>query len=116
MGTTRKLFEFFRGLLEFDERSSYNRAMETKSLAKKDATEEQRREAARLMGSARTEAKIAAAVRNLAARSPDALGGRPLKRLAEIERRCGAGEALEGHAWDCPRGQAIKRRRKAGKL
>ena len=87
-----------------------------KSPAEKDATPDARSEAARLMGRARTDAKIAAVMRNLAARPEDKKGGRPQKPLAEIPCRCEAGDALEGHRWNCPRGQAIKRRRKAGKL
>ena len=85
-------------------------------LAKKDTTEEARREAARAMGSARTPAKAEAARRNgfkpgnQAARN----GGRKPKQLAEIPCKCEAGEALEGHKWDCPKGQAIKRRQADG--
>lgn len=77
----------------------------------KGATMEERRAAAAAMGSARTPAKMAASRRNgiLGADS----GGRPPKPLNEIECRCGAGDALTGHKWDCPRGQAIKRRMKA---
>jgi hypothetical protein len=86
------------------------------SLAAKDATEEQRREAARLMGSARTPEKIQKALQNLAARPADKLGGRKPKALAEIPCTCEAGDSREGHRWNCPRGQAIKRRQKAGEL
>jgi hypothetical protein len=70
---------------------------------------EARREAARLMGSVRTPAKGKnSAINGLK-------GGRPRKPLSAIECRCGAGESLEGHRWNCPRGQAIKRRnQKAG--
>ena len=84
------------------------------SPAAKQASPEARREAARLMGSARTEAKREAAKRNGPINGLK--GGRPLKRLEEIECRCEAGDALDGHRWDCPRGQAIKRRQKAGSL
>ena len=84
------------------------------SPANKQASPEARKEAARLMGSARTPAKTEAAKRN----SPinGLKGGRPQKPLAEIPCRCEAGEALDGHRWNCPRGQAIKRRQKAGRL
>ncbi len=43
-------------------------------------------------------------------------GGRPFKPLAEIPCSCAAGDALEGHKTYCLRGQAIRRRQKAGKL
>jgi len=86
------------------------------SLAAKDAPPEARSEAARLMGQVRTQRKIEAAMANLAKRTEDEKGGRPPKQLVEIECRCAAGEALDGHQWDCPRGQAIKRRKKAGLL
>ncbi len=81
------------------------------SLATKSATENERRAAAAAMGSARTPAKSEASRRNgiLGAMS----GGRPQKPLSAIECRCGAGDALTGHKWNCPRGQAIKRRQKA---
>jgi hypothetical protein len=84
------------------------------SPADKQASPEARKEAARLMGSARTPAKTEAAKRN--APINGLKGGRPQKPLAEIPCRCEAGDALEGHRWNCPRGQAIKRRQKAGKL
>ncbi len=87
-----------------------------KSPAQKDAPPAARSEAARLMGRARTEAKITSSLRNLDARPEDKKGGRPQKPLAEIPCRCEAGAALTGHRWDCPRGQAVKRRQKAGKL
>jgi len=81
-----------------------------------------RREAARLMGSARTPAKAEAAKRN--ANSPGRKanpGGRPLKPLLEIPCTCRDGDpavvaGLEGHKTYCLRGQAIRRRQKAGKL
>ena len=76
-----------------------------------------RREAARLMGSARTPAKAAAAKRNANGPGRKANpGGRPLKALADIPCTCGRGDALEGHPTTCLRGLAIRRRRKAGKL
>jgi hypothetical protein len=66
------------------------------------------------MGSARTPAKADASRRNglLGAEK----GGRPIKPLSAIACTCEAGEALSGHRWNCPRGQAIKRRQKAGNL
>lgn len=84
------------------------------ALAAADADEEQRREAARMMGRARSEAKAEAARRN--SLLSIGKGGRPTKPLSEIACKCGVGDALEGHKWDCPRGQAIKRRKKAGDL
>jgi hypothetical protein len=75
-----------------------------------------RREAARLMGSARTPAKAEAARRNANGPGRKANpGGRPLKPLAEIPCSCGAGDSME-HKTYCLRGQAIRRRQKAGKL
>jgi hypothetical protein len=74
-------------------------------------------EAGRLLGSITTPKKREASRQNiLAAKARGKVGGRPTKPLTEIPCRCEAGEALEGHRWDCPRGQAIKRRRKAGTL
>ena len=43
------------------------------------------------------------------------LGGRPLKNLADIPCSCGGGDSLE-HKTYCLRGQAIRRRQKAGTL
>jgi len=84
------------------------------TLAGNDSSPEERRQAAAMMGRARTPAKVEAARRNgLLAIGK---GGRPIKPLFLIECRCEAGEAMDGHRWDCPRGQAIKRRRKAGTL
>lgn len=96
------------------ESSTTTTAMPATSPAAKDASAEERRAAAALMGRARTPAKIAASRRNALLGAEK--GGRPLKPLADIECACGVGDALEGHNWACPRGQAIKRRRKAGKL
>ena len=81
-------------------------------LAAKDATPEERRAAAALMGSARTPAKMAAVEKARAARSPEQLGGVKPRSLQSIPCTCDAGEALEGHRWNCARGQAIKRRTK----
>lgn len=88
--------------------------MEKPRLAAKDATDEERRRAAALMGSARTPAKMAAVEKARAARTPDQLGGRAPVPLSEIRCTCAAGDAVDGHHWKCPRGQAVKRRRAAG--
>lgn len=81
-------------------------------LAKHDATEEERREAARAMGRAKTPAKAAAARANgFKAGDPRTKsGGRSPVALDSIPCDCEAGSSLEGHRWNCPRGQAIKRR------
>lgn len=84
------------------------------SPASKSVSDEARREAARLMGRARTPAKIEKARIN--APINGLKGGRPTKPLSEIPCKCGAGDALDGHTWDCLRGQAIKRRKKTGTL
>jgi len=84
----------------------------TGTLAGKDSTPEERSEAARAMGRARTERKRAAAQR--VAPINGLKGGRPKKKLADVECRCDAGLSLEGHRWNCPRGIWIKRRQKAG--
>ncbi len=91
-----------------------NRETITTSPASKSATTEERRKAAAAMGSARTEAKAAASRRNGLKNALKA--GRPVKPLSEIRCTCDAGESMTGHRWNCPRGQAIKRRQKAGKL
>lgn len=80
------------------------------SPASKDASAEARREAARIMGQSRSEAKLAALRRN--APINGLKGGRPRKDISEIPCKCCAGDATEGHKWDCPRGQALKRRAK----
>lgn len=85
------------------------------ALASKEATEEARREAARLMGSIKTEKKARASRANGFKPGNPGSPGRARKRLTEIPCSCGAGEALEGHKWDCMRGQAIKRRTKQGR-
>lgn len=77
-------------------------------------SEADRKAAAALMGSVSTERKAAAARANGAKSKPGP--GQPPKSLEELACTCGAGMALEGHKWDCPRGQAIKRRAKAGTL
>jgi hypothetical protein len=69
--------------------------------------EEARREAARLMGASRSEAKARAVREN------GKLGGGQFKRLAEIPCICGGGDSLE-HKSTCPRGRTIRRRRKLG--
>jgi len=76
-----------------------------------------RREAARLLGSARTPAKAEAAKRNANGPGRKANpGGRPMQPLSALTCTCGRGEALEGHPTTCPRGRAIRRRQKAGNL
>ena len=84
----------------------------TASLRGGDA--EARRQAARVMGSARTEAK-AAAVRQNGRKAPPGPGRRP-RPLSSYDCTCGRGESLEGHPTTCPRGLVIWRRRKAGTL
>lgn len=78
------------------------------TLAGRTSSDEARREAARIMGSARTPKKLEAARRNAPINGKK--GGRPRKLLSEIPCSCPAGDALEGHRWNCLRGQAIKRR------
>lgn len=76
---------------------------------------EERREAARLMGRVSSEAKAAAARENgLLSRSE----GRPPAPLTDYECTCGGGDTMtpEAHKTTCPRGRAIRRRAKAGKL
>lgn len=68
------------------------------------------REYMRRIGSKKTASKAESSRRN------GELGGREPLPLADIPCACGAGDALTGHRWDCPRGQAIKRRQKTGKL
>lgn len=63
-----------------------------------------RSEAARLMGSVRSERKAEAARRN-AQRA-----GRRVLPLSDIHCNCGAGSKIEGHKSTCMRGRAIKRR------
>ena len=60
-------------------------------------------EAARVMGSTRTERKAQAA------RSNGRKGGRPVKPLSQIACTCGA-QADDVHTARCARGQAYKRR------
>jgi hypothetical protein len=71
-------------------------------------------EAGRALGRISTPKKAEAARRN--GLLANGAGGRPQKPLAEIPCTCAAAEALDGHRWNCPRGQAVKRRRKAGTL
>jgi hypothetical protein len=63
-------------------------------------------EAARIMGSVRTEKKAGSSREN------GKLGGRPLKRLEDIPCNCGS-EGLE-HKSTCPRGRTIRQRRRKG--
>ncbi len=41
---------------------------------------------------------------------------RGTRTMTAITCTCGRGDALEGHPTTCPRGRAIRRRQKAGKL
>ena len=66
-------------------------------------------EAAAAMGRVSSPKKAAAAREN------GKKGGGPRKPLSEFRCTCGRGEALEGHPTTCPRGLAIRRRRKAGR-
>lgn len=85
------------------------------TLRRTTTPEEARREAARLLGSIRTERKAAASRAN-GFKPGHAFGaGRKPVPLLEIPCTCAAGEALEGHHWKCPRGQAVKRRIAAGR-
>jgi len=68
--------------------------------------------AGRALGSIKTPKKAEASRRN--GLMANGAGGRPLKSLGEIACTCGAGDALEGHKTYCLRGQAIRRRHKAG--
>jgi len=61
-------------------------------------------EAARALGSVRSEKKRASAVRNGALRR---------KPLSEFPCTCGRGDAEEGHPTTCPRGRVIWRRKRA---
>ena len=86
------------------------------TLKRGDAPPDALSEAARQMGRTRSERKAATSRENAARRMPEQMPGRTPKPLAEIPCRCDAGGAMVGHRWDCPRGQAIKRREKAGAL
>jgi hypothetical protein len=67
-------------------------------------------EAARIMGSIKSERKAKAARKN-AERA-----GRPAKPLAEFHCNCGAGDtAFTGHKSLCPRGRKIRRLQEQGK-
>jgi hypothetical protein len=73
-------------------------------------------EAGRFLGSIRTERKAEASRANiLAAKAAGKVGGRPQKPLRDYACTCGAGDTIEGHKSTCPRGNAIWRRRRAGK-
>lgn len=85
------------------------------ALASKDASAEARKEAARLMGSIKTERKAASSRANGFKQGNPGSPGRSRKPLSEIPCSCTAGDALEGHKWDCMKGQAIKRRTKQGR-
>lgn len=89
------------------------------ALASKDVDEEARREAARLMGSIRTEKKAAASRANgfKPGNKAGKNGGRPWKPISEVECNCTGGDSIEAssHTWRCPRGQSIRRRIKEGR-
>jgi hypothetical protein len=76
-------------------------------------TGKQKLAAAVALGSIRTEAKALASRENGKKAAPGP--GLSPKPLLSISCTCVAGKALEGHKWDCPRGQAIKRRLKEGR-
>lgn len=80
-----------------------------------DVSAEEKKAAAALMGSIRTPKKANSSRGNLAKRPPEKLGGLKPTPLSVLSCTCAAGEALEGHKWSCPRGQAIKRRIKEGR-
>lgn len=73
-----------------------------------------RSEAARLLGSIRTEKKIAATAE--VGRRYGNRDGRPRKSLSEVECTCTAGPDAphESHKSYCLRGQAVKRRQAKG--
>ena len=77
-----------------------------KDLRSTGTSAEARREAARLLGRARSEAKARAVREN------GKLGGGQFKRLEDIPCNCG-GEGFD-HKSTCPRGRTIRRRRKLG--
>ena len=68
---------------------------------------EERAEAARVMGQARTERKLAAVSTNIEGVR------KPFKPLSYYPCTCGKGTAPD-HPTTCPRGLAIRRRQKAG--
>jgi hypothetical protein len=70
-------------------------------------TDEEIRRTLSYVGSIKTPKKSAASAEN------GRLGGRPQKPLSEIPCTCGRGDSMEGHPTTCPRGLAIRRRRKA---
>jgi hypothetical protein len=100
--------------METTEKTETNRPI---TPLKSAVTEEDKRVAASVLGSVRTEKKRAATQENMRLLRERGLAWvKPLTPLSEIRCTCDAGESLEGHRWDCPRGQAIKRRRKEGRL
>jgi len=80
-------------------------------MAENQPTPEEIRRALGVIGSIKTEKKAEASRAN-----GRLYGGRPPRPLAEIPCTCGRGDALEGHPTTCPRGRALRRRQKAGKL
>lgn len=95
------------------------------TLASKDASEDARKEAARLMGSVKTEKKAEASRRNgfKPGHPGHKNGGRRMTPLGEIPCSCEGGDTTElwsvetgtGHKWSCKRAQAIKRRAAEGR-
>jgi hypothetical protein len=86
---------------------------------------EAKSQAAAVLGRIRTEKKAAAARRNgFKPGNAHGVGPAPML-LSEIEccikvgkaagAPCPGGDALTGHHWSCPRGQAIQRRQKSGR-
>lgn len=76
-------------------------------------TGEKKLAAAVALGSRKSDRKAAASRENGKRASPGP--GSPPKQLLEIRCTCAAGELLENHRWDCPRGQVLKRRIKEGR-
>lgn len=85
------------------------------TLRRKDTPQDVRREAARLLGGISTPRKAAASRANGFKPGAAPGPGRAPLGLLDISCTCDAGTALEGHRWNCPRGQAVKRRRAQGK-
>lgn len=89
------------------------------TLAKKDMTEEQKRQAAALLGSIKTEKKAAASARNgfKPGNTHGKNGGRKPAPIGSIPCNCSGGDSTEAsaHTWRCARGQALRRREAQGR-
>ena len=86
------------------------------ALRRKGVSEVEAKAAAAVLGSVKSERKAATSAAN-GFKPGNQIGGRKQIPLDKLDCPCGlAGDALAGHKWNCPRGQAIKRRIKAGKL